>query len=141
MISSEVLEYLRALIQAETTFKTHSMDASRDDFPRIVITPAYAVHRDRPMSNDLTQVEQDIRLTSAGASAEAMLDLATSARQCLSPGQGTRQHTGLAGWTFFTWFVRTEVTEVDRNITLTATGGHPQYTVEAFHVSGYRTAP
>lgn len=139
MIPASHLDALKALLEQETSLPVFLADATGGSFPRLVITPAYGVLGDRPLSDDVTEVEQDIRVTAAGASTEAALAAAERARTCLSPGLGWRRVT-TPGWSTSAKFVRHEMTEVDRDVQLTGTDTHPVYTVETFHVSSERTS-
>ena len=137
MITAEHMAALKDLVATETRVATYVADATGGAYPRIILTPAYARLWERMLSDDIAQVEQDLRVTSVGETLDAALRVAERARQCLSPSLGARR-VPVPGWSTWSRHVRTEMTDVDRDATITGTDTHPVIVVDTIHVSSVK---
>lgn len=109
------------------------LDATGATWPYIIVAPGYSVAGERPVADALTTVEGDVRVTVAGETADSALGLAGAVRALLSPGLtwAPVTVTGRAAW--LRW-LRTEMTEVDRDVTIPGSNRHPIYTVDTYHL-------
>jgi|SRR5690625_364769 len=125
---------MKALVEA-VGFETWLIDATGSKrWPRVTIAPAYGRPGvDRPLSDDRDDLDEDVRVTSAGLTPESAVPLASRVRAILSPGNGPRV-LDVPGCSATVQFVRHEITEVDRDAADTATGRFPIYTVETFRL-------
>lgn len=128
------LQAMKSLIEA-AGFEVWLIDATGSTrWPRVTITPAYARPGvDRPLSGSRDDIDEDVRVTSAGLAAESVVPVAARVRAILSPGNGPGR-LDVPGRSAAVQFVRRELTGVDRGITDTATDRHPIYTVETFRL-------
>lgn len=101
--------------------------------PYIVLTPGYSIAGERPLSDALATIEGDVRVTVAGETLDSTIGLSKAVRTILSPDLtwGPLTVTGRAA--SIKW-VRTEVTAVDRDVTIPGSNRHPIFTVDTYHL-------
>ena len=128
------LNAVKALIEG-LGFEVWIADATGSKrWPRVTITPAYGRPGvDRPLSDDRADIDEDIRVTSAGLTPESALGVAGRVRDVLSPGHGWGR-LDVQGRSASLRFVRHELTNTDREAADTATNRFPTYTVETFRI-------
>lgn len=128
------LKAMQALVEA-LGFEVWLIDATGSKrWPRVTITPAYGRPGvDRPLSDDRADIDEDIRVTSAGLTAESALGVAGRVREVLSPGHSWLR-LDVPGRDASIRFLRHELTNTDRELADPATNRFPTYTVETFRI-------
>lgn len=131
------LRAMRALLEARgfTTWLMN-MTATESDpvsYPYIVISPGYGRSGERPLGDRLASIDHDLQVRCVGATPESMLGLLGDVREVLSPGKGPLRLL-VPGRRATLRFIRHEMSEVDRDVTITGTGTHPHFGVDAFHL-------
>lgn len=102
-------------------------------WPYVVISPGYAGDPERPLADATSVVHGDIRVTVAGLSAASTVGLAQAVRDELSPSLSWGD-LAVAGRAARLRWVRTELTEVDRDVTIPSTGTHPIFRVDTYRL-------
>lgn len=130
------LKALRTALEGEgwPVFLEDATGASA--WPYVILGVGYRTPGERPVSGALRGVEGDIRVKVVGETADSVHGLAGAIRDVLSPellpGRVTQ-----SGWVTFTNWVRTEVTEVDRDVKVPGTNLHPIFTVDTYHLTSH----
>lgn len=100
-------------------------------WPYVILSPGYAGDLERPLADATTTVHGDIRVTVAGTTADSTLGLSKAVRDELSPSLTWGALTVTGRSAHLRW-LRTELTEVDRDVTVPTTGTHPIFTVDSY---------
>lgn len=131
---------LRAISQlvADRGFKVHVMNLRATDtdpatYPYVLISPGYGRLGERPLGERLDSVDHDIQVRYVGSTWDSMLGLLRDTRQLLSPDKGPRRLV-VPGRRASLRFLRHEMADVDRDVTITGTGTHPHFAVDAFRL-------
>jgi len=127
------LTAMQALVH-ERGFTCHLISADEAiSYPYVVISPGYGRPGERPLSERLDSVDHDVQVRYVGSSPASMLGLMKTVRAILSPHKGPRR-LAVPGRNARVKFLRHELTDQDRDVTVTATGRHPHYGVDTFHL-------
>lgn len=131
------LNVIKGLLEAQGV-TVYLMDKiARDEdattYPYVVLSPGYGRAGERPLGGRLDSIDQDLQVRWVGATAASMLGLLRVGRKVLAPGQGPLRLVG-PGWRATLRFLRHEVADVDRDVTITELGTHPHFGVDAFHL-------
>ena len=102
-------------------------------WPYILLAPGYASPGEVPLASAQVALEGDIRVTIAGTTPESVLGLRAAVLDVLSP-QGLPTVFTIPDRHATLQWLRHEMTEVDRDVTVPATDTHPIYTVDTFHL-------
>lgn len=124
---------MQALVQARG-FSVHLVSADGPfTYPYVVISPGYGRPGERPLSERLDVVDHDIQVRSVGTSPASMLGLLKDVRAILSPGLGPRRLV-VPGRKAQVKFLRHEMSDQDRDVTVTGTSRHPHFGVDTFRL-------
>lgn len=127
------LTAMQGLVQ-ERGFTCHLISAGEAiSYPYVVISPGYGRPGERPLSERLDSVDHDIQVRYVGSSPASMLGLMRTVREILSPLKGPRR-LDVPGRNARVKFLRHEMADQDRDVTVTGMGRHPHYGVDTFHL-------
>lgn len=127
------LNAIKAALEAHG-WTSYLLDATgATSWPYVVISPGYAGDPERPLADVTAVIHGDIRVTVAGLSPASTVGLAQAVRDELSPmlswgNVGVPERVARLRW------VRTELTEVDRDVTVPSTGTHPIFRVDTYRL-------
>src|SRR5690625_1595673 len=130
-----MIDHLRAMQSLiEARFTCHLVGAPDDaSYPYVIVGVGYERDGERPASDRLDSLDADVRVNCVGTSAASALGLLRDVRQILSPDK-RRTPLAVPGRRASLKFLRHEMTEVDRDVAVTATGTFPVFAIDSFHL-------
>lgn len=135
-----MIDHLNAIgvLLEERGFTVHVMDhiAREEDpttYPYVLLSPGYGRPGERPVGGRLDSIDHDLQVRWVGATAASMLGLLRDGRKVLAPDQGPLR-LQVPGRRATLRFLRHEMAEVDRDVTISELGTHPHFGVDAFHL-------
>ncbi|MGC0144466.1 MULTISPECIES: hypothetical protein [unclassified Pseudactinotalea] len=130
------LNAMKALIESERGFTVYIISVPKPNsirYPYVLISPGYGRPGERPLNERLDSIDHDLQVRSVGTSPASALGLLGAVREVLSPGRGPRRLV-VPDRKATVKFLRHEMTDQDRDVRVTATGQHPIFGVDAFHL-------
>jgi hypothetical protein len=132
-----MLEQIKAIeaALAPLGYPTHRGYAAKVTPQYLVLSaPGVGSEDEAQLAGPVLSVAADFRVTAVGGTWEGVAIMLNRVRGILSPGSLPKR-VPLPSWSLHTQFVRSELIDVDPSTTTTATGLHPFYGVDTYHLA------